>query len=482
QVGLRLGRGPHRPGGLGAAQALLGHGPGTGGAKPVRGRLRGRAGGRPHRPHHGCQRRHRRAGRQHPGAGGVAPAHHPLFAGIRLHGHRGGLGGPGPAVGRGARGAALWRLAGRRPVHAAVCPHSSGSHYRDPGTSDFVCGSTGAGGAVPPPCPRAGAGAAAGGDPLTDAWEVIFHINTLTAALRLATPIALAALAGTLSERAGVINLGLEGKLLAGAWAAVYATYLTGAPWVGVLAAVAAGMVVGALLGLFAVGLRANHVVAGVGLNILLLGLTTWLMQVVWDSRGTSPTVAALPRWTIPGLRDVPLLGDLLGSHSPLVYFTLLAAPLLWVVLFKTPVGLRVRMIGEHPEAADTLGIPVHRLQYLSLLAAGGLAALGGAQLALGDLAWFSQNMSAGRGYMALAANVFGQWNPLGSLLASLLFALTDAMQMRIQTLPNPWPTELVQMLPYLLTIAVLSGAVRRSRPPAALGRHYPPEPGAGAP
>ncbi|MFS8542444.1 MAG: ABC transporter permease [Limnochordales bacterium] len=317
---------------------------------------------------------------------------------------------------------------------------------------------------------------------MTDAWEVIFHINTLTAALRLATPIALAALAGTLSERAGVINLGLEGKLLAGAWAAVYATYLTGAPWVGVLAAVAAGMLVGALLGLFAVGLRANHVVAGVGLNILLLGLTTWLMQVVWDSRGTSPTVAALPRWTIPGLRDVPLLGDLLGSHSPLVYFTLLAAPLLWVVLFKTPVGLRVRMIGEHPEAADTLGIPVHRLQYLSLLAAGGLAALGGAQLALGDLAWFSQNMSAGRGYMALAANVFGQWNPLGSLLASLLFALTDAMQMRIQTLPNPWPTELVQMLPYLLTIAVLSGAVRRGRPPAALGRHYPPEPGAGAP
>jgi len=311
---------------------------------------------------------------------------------------------------------------------------------------------------------------------LNEAWEVIFHINTLTAALRLATPIALAAMAGTLSERAGVINLGLEGKLLAGAWVAVYATYLTGAPWLGVLAAAFAGVLVGGLLGLFAIRLRANHVVAGVGLNILLLGLTTWLMQVVWDARGTSATVTPLPRWTIPGLREIPLLGDLLGSHSPLVYFTIAAAPLLWLLLFKTPLGLRVRLIGEHPEAADTLGIPVHRMQYMSLLVAGALAALGGAHLALGDLAWFSQNMSAGRGYMALAANVFGQWNPLGSFFASLLFALTDAVQMRIQTLPNPWPTELVQMLPYLLTIAVLSGAVRRSRPPAALGRHYPPD------
>jgi len=317
---------------------------------------------------------------------------------------------------------------------------------------------------------------------VSDAWDVIFQINTLTAALRLATPIALAAMAGTLSERAGIVNIGLEGKLLAGAWAAVYVTYVTGNPWLGVLAAVAAGMLVGLLLGLFAIRLRADHVVAGVGINILLLGLTTWLMQVIWGSRGTSPTVTPLPRWSIPIVRDIPVLEELVGSHAPLVYFTLLAAPLLWVVLFRTPAGLRLRMIGEHPEAADTVGIPVHRTQYLTLLAAGALAALGGAQLALGDLAWFSQNMSAGRGYMALAANVFGQWNPIGSLLAALLFALTDAVQMRIQTLPNPWPTELVQMLPYLLTVLVLSGAVKRSRPPAALGRHYPPDHSAGAP
>src|SRR5690606_38069889 len=200
-------------------------------------------------------------------------------------------------------------------------------------------------------------------------------------------------MAGTLSERAGVINIGLEGKLLAGAFAAVYVHYVTGAPWLGVLAAMAAGMLVGLLLGLFAIRLRADHVVAGVGINILLLGLTTWLLQVVWGGRGTSPAVTSLPRWSIPVLRDIPVVGELLGSHSPLVYFTLLAGPALWLVLFRTPAGLRGRLIGEHPEAADTVGIAVNRTQYLTLMAAGALAALGGAQLSLGDLAWFSQNM-----------------------------------------------------------------------------------------
>lgn len=310
---------------------------------------------------------------------------------------------------------------------------------------------------------------------MTDVLEVIFHINTLTSTLRLATPIALAAMAGTLSERVGVINLALEAKLLAGAFAAVYASYVTGSPWAGVAAAVATGMLVGALLGLFTIRWRANHVVAGIGLNIFVLGMTTWLLQLVWGSRGTSATVNGLSNWSIPGLQSIPYVGPLLSDHSPLVYVMLAAAPLMWVWLFKTPGGLRARMIGEHPEAADTVGVPVRRTQYVVLIVAGGLAALGGAQLSLGHLSWFSQNMSAGRGYMALAANVFGQWNPIGSMLAAMLFAFTDAMQMRVQTLPNPWPTELVQMLPYLLTILVVAGAFRRARPPAALGRHYGP-------
>ena len=206
---------------------------------------------------------------------------------------------------------------------------------------------------------------------MTDALEAIFHINTLTSTLRLATPIALAAMAGAISERVGVINLALEAKLLAGAFAGAYTSYVTGSAWLGVAAAAAVGMLVGALLGLFTLRWRADHVVAGIGLNIFALGMTTWLLQVVWGSRGTSPEVAGLPHWSIPGLQSVPFLGPLLSGHSPLVYVMLLAAPLLWIWLFRTPWGLRARMIGEHPEAADTVGIPVQRTQFWLLVAAG---------------------------------------------------------------------------------------------------------------
>jgi len=305
--------------------------------------------------------------------------------------------------------------------------------------------------------------------------EVLFSINTLTATLRLATPIALAAAAGAVSERAGIINLGLEGKILGGAFVGAYVSYLTGSAWWGVVGAAVSGMLLGGLLALFAIRFRADHVVAGVGLNILVMGLTRLLMQAAWNTRGSSPSVPSLPTWSIPVIKDLPLLGPLLGQHTPTVYFILIAAPLLWVWLFRTPSGLRVRMIGEHPEAADTVGIPVHRTQYRCMLLAGALASIGGAHLSLGHLSLFSANMSAGRGYMAIAANILGQWNPLGGALAALLFAFTDALQMRIQTLQIAWPTELVQMLPYVLTIAVVAGAVRRSRPPAALGRHYQP-------
>lgn len=308
---------------------------------------------------------------------------------------------------------------------------------------------------------------------MNDFWSAIFHINTLTTTLRLATPIALAAMAGTMSERAGVINLGLEAKILVGAFAGALGAYATGSAWIGLLAALAAGALVGALFGLFAIRLRADHVVAGIGLNIFMLGLTTWLMQVIWGSRGTSPTVPGLPQWSVPILKNIPGIGPLFANHSPLVYVTLLLAPALTVWLFRTRSGLRVRIVGEHPEAADSVGINVTATQFAFVIAAGALAALGGAQLSLGHLAWFSQNMSAGRGYMALAANVFGRWHPGGALAAALLFAFTDALQMRIQTMPDPWPSELVQMLPYVLTVLVLAGAFKRAQPPAALGRHY---------
>lgn len=310
---------------------------------------------------------------------------------------------------------------------------------------------------------------------MTDLWQALFHVNTLTTTLRLATPIALAAMAGTLSERAGVINIGLEAKIIVGAFAGALGAHLTGSAWLGLLAAVAAGFLTGGLLGLFTIRWKADHVVAGIGLNIFMLGLTTWLMQVIWGSRGTSPAVPGLPRWSVPGLHHLPGVGPLFAGHSPLVYFTVLLAPLLTIWLFRSRTGLRLRVVGEHPQAADTVGISVPTVQMAAVVVAGALAALGGAQLSLGHLNWFSQNMSAGRGYMALAANVFGRWHPGGALAAALLFAFTDALQMRIQTMPNPWPSEIVQMFPYVLTVLVLAGAFKRARPPAALGRHYSP-------
>ncbi|MGE5576175.1 MAG: ABC transporter permease [Syntrophothermus sp.] len=310
---------------------------------------------------------------------------------------------------------------------------------------------------------------------MEETLKVIFDINNLSATVRMATPIALAAMGGAFAERAGVVNLGLEGMILTGAFAGVLGSYISGSPWLGVLFAVLAGGLMGWLLAVFAVRLKADHVVSGVGLNIFALGLTTWLMQVIWKSRGTSEAVAGLKEISLPLIKEIPVVGVVLGTNSPLVYLMLILVALGWVLLFKTPWGLRIRMVGEHPEAADTLGIGVHRIQYLCVILSGGLAGLGGAYLSLGQLNWFSMNMSAGRGYMALAANIFGQWNPLGGLLASFLFSFTDALQMRIQASGIPWPNEVIQMLPYLLTVAVLAGAVIRSRPPAALGRHYEP-------
>ncbi|AZR74765.1 hypothetical protein BBF96_00760 [Anoxybacter fermentans] len=289
----------------------------------------------------------------------------------------------------------------------------------------------------------------------------------------MATPIALAAMGGAFSERSGIINIGLEGMILIGAFAGVLGSFYTGSPWFGVFLAMVAGGLLGAIFALFTIKFKADHVVAGVGLNILTLGFTTWLMQILWGSRGTSPNVNGLKEISIPVLKDIPVIGKLLGTQSPLVYLMFILVFSGWVLLFKTPLGLRIRITGEHPEAADTLGINIKGIQYFSVILSGILSGLGGVYLSLGHLNWFSMNMSAGRGYMALAANIFGQWNPLGGLAASFLFSFTDAIQMRLQSLNIGIASELIQMLPYLLTIVVLAGAVVRSRPPEALGKHY---------
>ncbi|MFW6295254.1 MAG: ABC transporter permease [Halanaerobium sp.] len=301
----------------------------------------------------------------------------------------------------------------------------------------------------------------------------IFSVNTFAAAVRLATPIALAAVGGVFSERSGVINIGLEGMILTGAFSAAAASFFTGSPWLGLLAAIISGILLGLFFALFTIDFKADHVVAGVGINIFALGLTTWLMQVIWGQKGSSPSVSGFDRLDIPLLAELPIIGRLFFQHSPLVYLMFFIVVGSWLFLFKTPFGLRIRFTGEHPEAADTMGINVRFVKYFSVTLSSVLASIGGAYLSLGHLNWFSNNMSAGRGYMALAANIFGQWNPLGAFGASMLFSFTDALQMRLQGLNLNIASEFIQMTPYLLTVIVLAGAVIKSQPPKALGEHY---------
>jgi simple sugar transport system permease protein len=308
---------------------------------------------------------------------------------------------------------------------------------------------------------------------LGEILATIFDLQTLNAAIRLSTPIALAAMGGTFSERAGIINIGLEGMLLTGAFAGALGSYLTGNAVIGLLFAIVAGGLIAVVHSVFTVEFRANHVVAGVGINIFAAGMTTWLMQVIWGSKGTTPAVARLEVITIPFLSDIPLVGPVLGVQSPFVYLMLALIVGGWVLLFKTPLGLRIRMTGENPEAADTLGINVRATKHFSVILGGVLCGIGGAYLSIGSLGRFSNGMSAGRGFMGLAANIFGQWNPFGGLGASMLFSYADAVQIRLQGLEIALPHNIIQMLPYALTILILAGGMVRSRPPAALGNSY---------
>ncbi len=300
---------------------------------------------------------------------------------------------------------------------------------------------------------------------------VFLTVALLASTLRMATPLGLAALGAVYSERAGVINLGLEGLMLFGAFFGVLGSYLTGSAWLGVLLAVMAGGIIGLLFGLVTLRYQANHVVAGVALNLLGLGLTTVLLVAIWGNRGKSLDVAGIYPIYIPHLSDLPIIGELIFRQSPFFYLLIILTALSWFLFYRTKWGLRLRAIGENPAAVDSLGIPVFKYKYLAVVAGGMLAALGGAYLSLGELSMFARNMVSGRGYIALAANILGNWNPIGVVLASLLFGLANAIEMNLQLFG--WPTQFVQMIPYVVTIFVLSGFVRKVQAPKALGQHF---------
>lgn len=308
-------------------------------------------------------------------------------------------------------------------------------------------------------------------------WDLItflFNTTILAAALRMATPLIFASLGGIFSERSGVTNIALEGKMLTGAFFAMLVTYYTNSPWLGLVGA----MVVGGLLGLIhavvCIKYHADQVVSGTAINIFAGGLTVFLLRLFFNVAGTSPQVVRIRSISIPLISDIPWIGRVIGEQNPVTYLALLLVVLVHIFLFKTAWGLRLRAVGEHPKAADTVGINVFKTRYWAVITSGALAGLGGAYLSVAHLSRFGDGMTAGRGFIALAAMIFGKWTPFGALGAGLFFGYADAIQMRLQEIGIP--TQFVQMLPYLLTIVALAGFIGRATPPKAVGKVYTKE------
>lgn len=299
--------------------------------------------------------------------------------------------------------------------------------------------------------------------------ESLLSLVFLAQILRISVPYVLAALGGVFSERAGVVALALEGEMLGGAFVSVVVTHSTGSALAGVVAGIAAGVLLGAVVGLVTIRLRGDQIVTGVAVNLLATGATRYLLKLLYDSSSNSPRIDT---FTAPSWADHPLLQILV---NPLFLGTVFLVIVGQWFLYRTPLGLRLRAVGEHPEAAETLGVSVVRERWVGVLGAGALAGLGGVWLAF-DQHQFVDQMSGLRGYIALAAVIFGNWSPWRAVLACLLFGFAEALQITLQGLDTQIPTQLVQTLPYLLTMVALAGVIGRATPPAALGKPYSKE------
>jgi simple sugar transport system permease protein len=305
--------------------------------------------------------------------------------------------------------------------------------------------------------------------------ENIINLSLLASMIRLSTPLILASLGGLYSERGGVINIALEGIMLSGAFTAAAVTVFTQNPWIGMLAAMIAGLLVAGIHAVASIQFKANQVVVGTAINILFIGVPALVSGALFESTGSTPQLPreqTLPDWNIPVIDRIPILSQLLSGHKPIVYIALLAVPVSYYVLFRTRFGLRLRAVGENPEAADTAGVSVERMRYAGVLLSGVLAGLGGAYLSIGQNSLFTRNMTAGRGFIALAALIFGKWHPVGAFLACLLFGLADAIAIRMQGVVNI-PVQFIQIIPYVLTLVVLAGFIGRATPPRAIGTPY---------
>ncbi|ELM6621152.1 ABC transporter permease [Vibrio fluvialis] len=309
------------------------------------------------------------------------------------------------------------------------------------------------------------------------------------ATVRVSTPLILAALAGMFSERSGVVNIALEGKLLASAFAGAATASVTGSAWLGLLAGVGVSILLALLHGFASITHRGEQVVSGMAINILATGLTITLGRYWFGQGGQTPTLSGDARFaplTLPGadaVQDTPVIGllysELISGHSIIEYIAFLAVPTAWYVLFKTRFGLRLRAVGESPAAVDTAGISVVRMRYSAMVICGLLVGLGGVYLSVGQTAQFIPNMSAGKGYMALAALIFGKWRPVTAMAACLLFGFLDALAIRLQGVSIgdfPIPVQAIEASPYILTVFLLAGFIGKAVAPKAIGVPYTKE------
>jgi simple sugar transport system permease protein len=297
-------------------------------------------------------------------------------------------------------------------------------------------------------------------------WGALF-----AAMLRYATPLAFASLGGLFSERSGVVNIGLEGMMLMGAFFAVWGSDVTGNWPLGLAIGIAAGALTGLLHAFFSISLRADQIVGGTAINFLALGLTSYLFVKLYGRHGTPTDIATIPEIHLSFLGS-GFFDELFGNLDLMIWIAIALIFVVWVVVFKTPIGLRIRACGEHPRAADTVGINVYAVRYGAVTLSGMLAAAGGAFLSLGFNNSFTPNMTAGRGFIALAALIFGNWRPFGAAAACLLFGFASALGVNLQTYSLSIST-LFTALPYVLTLVAVAGVIGRSTPPAAVGRPY---------
>ncbi|MCL1468484.1 ABC transporter permease [Argonema galeatum] len=305
--------------------------------------------------------------------------------------------------------------------------------------------------------------------------NLTFFTDYLSASLRLSVPLAFAALGGLFSERSGVLNIALEGMLLSGAFASAAGAVLTGNVWIGMLLAITVGGIVGLLHAYLCVTLRVDQLVSGLAINLTAAGLTSFWSRILFNS-GQAQQLPGIQTIGIPGLQNIPIVGSLLFNQDPLIYLLFLLVPFTTYLLFRTSLGLSLRAVGEYPRAADTAGVSVTLVRYTAVIISGCMAGLGGAYLALVHVKFFAEGMSAGKGFIALAALIFGRWHPVSTAFACLLFGATEALQLRIQAFNLNIPYQFLVMLPYVIALLALIGLAGKSTPPAALGIPYIPE------